>query len=196
MSDSIIKSAYERALERAEKIEVSGDKLKEIKYTPEGAKLAAAFLKEEKFDLAKAIAEFDADGRKYVYKGAQEALLNNIILPRNARHKTELKRAMDGLILLKKDKSKLTQVLGKIDSLVAYYERTKQQAYDNLKKDFEGALRQAMQQQQLGMRQQNGRVDAEMQAEFQMKWREVLSRLDMDFETNLSGLKKEVERIS
>lgn len=195
MSDTI-KSAYERALERAEKIEVSGDKLKEMKYMPEGAKLAATFLKEDKFDLAKAIAGFDADSRKYVYKGAQDALLSNIVLPRNARNKTESKRAMDGLILLKKDKSKLTQVLGKIDSLVAYYERTKQQAYDSLKKDFEGALRQAMQQQQLGMRQQNGRVDAEMQAEFQMKWREVSSRLDMDFETNLSGLKKEVERIS
>ena len=195
MSDTI-KSAYERALERAEKIEVPGDKLKELQYLPEGAKLAATFLKEERFDLAKAIAGFGDDVRKYIYKGAQETLLNNIVLPRTPRSKTETKRAMDGLIAMKKDKSKLTQVIGKIDSLIAYYERTKQQAYDNLKKEFEAALRQAMQQQQIGVRQQNPRVDAEMQGEFQTKWREVSSRLDMDFENNLNGLKKEAERIS
>ena len=195
MSDTI-KSAYERALERAEKIEISGDKLKELQYLPEGARLAANFLKEEKFDLAKAISGFSDDARKYVYRGAQETLLSNVILPRTPRSKTESKRAMDGLVAIKKDKSKLTQTLGKIDSLIAYYERTKQQAYDNLKKEFEAALRQAMQQQQLGMRQQNTKVDAEMQGEFQMKWREVSSKLDMDFENNLSGLKKEVERIS
>ncbi|MBF8265419.1 MAG: hypothetical protein HW384_1283 [Dehalococcoidia bacterium] len=195
MSDTI-KSAYERALERAEKIVIPEDKLKELQHLPEGARLAATFLKEDKFDLLKAIAGFSEDVRKYIYKGAQEAFLSNIVLPRTPRSKTETKKAMDGLIAMKKDKSKLTQVIGKIDSLIAYYERTKQQAYDNLKKEFEAALRQAVQQQQIGMRQQNGKVDAEMQGEFQMKWREVSSRLDMDFENNLSGLKKEVERIS
>ncbi|MBI4286895.1 MAG: hypothetical protein HY671_00525, partial [Chloroflexi bacterium] len=173
-----------------------GDKLKELQYLPEGAKLAATFLKEDRFDLAKAIAGFDEDARKYVYRGAQEALLNNIVLPRTPRNKTDAKRAMDGLVSLKKDKSKLTQVMGKIDSLIAYYERTRQQAYETMKKEFEGALRQAMQQQQLGMRQQNGRVDAEMQAEFQMRWREASARMDMEFEVNLSGLKKDIERIS
>lgn len=194
--DSTIKSAYERALERAEKIEISHDKLQELDYKPKGAVLAASFLKEEKFDLAKAIAEFSGESQKYVLEGAQAALLSNIILPRNARNKRESKRAMDGLKLLKRNKSKLTQVLDKIDSLIAYYERAKQEAYDNLKKDFEGALRQAIQQQQLDIRQQNPRVDAELQAEFQKRWRELSARLDMDFENNLNGLKKEVERIS
>ncbi len=192
----IIKSAYERALERVEKINISGEKLKELQYLPEGAKLAAAFLKEDKFDLPKAIAGFADDARKYVYRGAQEALLNNIVLPRTPMNKRDAKRAMEGLVSLKKDKSKLTQAIGKIDSLIAYYERTRQQAYDTMKKEFEGALRQAMQQQQLGMRQQNTRVDAEMQAEFQMRWREASARMDMEFEANLSALKKDVERIS
>lgn len=196
MADTI-KSAYERALERAEKIKISEDKLQELEYMPQGAKLAATFLKEEKFDLAKSLASFSGqEWEKFVRKGAEASLLSNIVLPRNPRNKTAAKRAMEGLMALKRDKSKLGQILGKMESLLAYYERTRQQAYDNLKKEFEAALRQAMQQQQLGTRQSNTRVDAELQTEFQRRWQEVSSQLDLDFENNLSGLKKEAERIS
>lgn len=196
MADTI-KSAYERALERAENIKISEDKLQELEYMPQGAKLAGTFLKEEKFDLAKSLASFSGqEWEKFVRKGAESSLLSNIVLPRNPRNKTAAKRAMEGLMALKRDKSKLGQVLGKMESLLAYYERTRQQAYDNLKKEFEAALRQAMQQQQLGPRQSNTRVDAELQTEFQRRWQEVSSQLDLDFENNLSGLKKEVERIS
>ena len=65
-----IKSAFERAWERAEKVEVTEEKALELELQPEGAKIAARYLKEGDCDLAKALEEFPQGKRKYIQAGA------------------------------------------------------------------------------------------------------------------------------
>lgn len=186
-----IKNAFQRAWERAERIEVPREKLQELEHQPQGARLAAAYLKDDKFDLTKALADFTGPVRRHVVAGAQATFFSNIILPINKRNQRDTRKALEGLQLLKRDKSKLGQVVGRIESLLAQYERTRQQTYEALKKEFEGkqARPQALQLTP------QGQVQVEMQPEFQMKWRELTSRLDMDYEARLSRLKAEVAHI-
>lgn len=187
-----IKSAFERAWERASKLEVEEEKVKELQYQPEGAKIAALFLKEEKIDLLALLNNYEPDVRKYVQKGAEAVFLSNINLPFNERKHQENKRALEGLRLLKKDKSRFAQILGKIDSLFSIYERERQSLYEQLRAEFESTLRQALQQQGIEIK---ARIAVERQPEFQAKWREISAKFDSNYEERLKLLKSELEKL-
>ncbi|HLE02965.1 MAG TPA: hypothetical protein VI877_05710, partial [Dehalococcoidia bacterium] len=88
-----MKSAFERAWERAEKVEVSEEKALELEFQPEGAKIAARYLKEGDCDLVKALEEFPQGKRKYIQAGAEATLVSNLALPRNGRLRREASRA-------------------------------------------------------------------------------------------------------
>lgn len=186
-----IKSAFERAWERAERLKVEEDKLKELKYEPEGAKLAAQFLKGD-VDLAEALNGYESEVKSYVQKGAEAVLLSNITLPRTERHKLETKKALEGLRIIKRDRSRLAQISERMEGLFAIYERERQSLYENVRMEFEMALRQALQQQGIEVR---ARLQVERQPEFQSRWREVSAKLDLSYEEKLKVLKADVERL-
>lgn len=186
-----IKSAFERAWERASKLEVEEEKVKELQYQPEGAKLAANFLKED-IDLLTTLNSYEPEIRKYVQKGVEGVFLSNINLPRSERQKQETKRALEGLRLLKRDKSRLAQISGRMESLFAVYERERQNLYEQVRGEFETILRQALQQQGIEIR---ARIQVERQPEFQARWREVSAKFDLNYEERLRLLKSELERL-
>src|SRR3990170_8835865 len=162
-----IKSAFERAWERAEKVEVTEEKALELELQPEGARRAARYLKEEDYDLVKALEASPQGKRKYVQAGAEATLISNIALPRNGRLRREANRAIEGLKLLKRNKSQVSHIAARLDSLFAGYERALRKSQEDLKKELEAAVRRAMAQQSLG---QPGaipqRLDVERSAEF------------------------------
>ena len=187
-----IKSAFERAWERAEKIEVTQDKVRELEYQPEGARMAALFLKEEGYDLEKALDESPAEKRPHLRAGAEATFLSNITLPRNSRSRREMERAMAGLQLLKKDKSRLSHVAARIDGFFAAYERTRQSLFEQLKREVEEAVRRAMQQRGLPP---PVRLDVEQLPEFQQRWHEHQTKLHWEYEGRLAELKTELSRV-
>jgi len=193
MADDYIKTAFERAWEKAQLIEAADDKVQELQYGPEGARLVARYLKEEGVDLAKALEAYPPDIRQHVEKGLQGTLKSNITLPRLERLRHDSDRAMEGLMSLKRDKSRFASFRDKIESLFAYYQRARQEAYDSLSQEVDGLLRQALRQQ--GANPQM-RIDVENHPEFRQRWQELSARLDREAEERLGLLMAELDGIN
>jgi len=189
-----MKSAYERAMERAESLgKASEEDLGKWKYIPEGTKLAARYLKDE-FDLATEIGKYDEKVRQHVVQGAQEAFIRNIDLPRNELAKKKNKKVMEAIKELKRDKVGIENVYTKLRRVFSHYEKEgeqqRRQTYEAVKRDFETKLMQAA-QKQIGT-SPPPRVNVETHPQFQQEWRRVLAQLDSQYLRLLEEYKKEI----
>ena len=189
-----MKSAYERAMERAESLgKASEEDLTKWKYLPEGAKLAAKYLRDE-FDLATEIGKYDEKVRQHVVQGAQEAFIRNIDLPRNDLAKKKNKKVMEAIKELKRDKVGIENVYTKLRRVFSHYEKEgeqqRRQTYEAVKSDFEAKLMQAAQQQPGAA--PPPRVSVESHPQFQQEWRRVLAQLDSQYLKLLDEYKKEI----
>jgi hypothetical protein len=189
-----MKSAYERAMERAEGLgKASEEDLTKWKYFPEGAKLAAKYLRDE-FDLATEIGKYEEKVRQHVVQGAQEAFLRNIDLPKNDLAKKKSKKVMEAIKELKHDKVGIENVYTKLRRVFSHYEKEgeqqRRQTYEAVKRDFEGKLMQASQQQPGAAPPPKVNVDSHPQ--FQQEWRRVLAQLDSQYLKLLDEYKKEI----
>jgi hypothetical protein len=193
MADDDIKTAFDLAWEKAQRIEATDDKVQELRYGPEGARLVARYLKEEGVDLAKALEAYPPDIRQYVEKGVRGTLKSNITLPRLERLRHDSDRAMEGLMSLKRDKSRFASFRDKVESLFAYYQRARQEAYDRLSQEVDGLLRQALRQQGGNPQMQ---IDVENHPEFRQRWQELSARLDREAEERLALLMAELDGIN
>lgn len=187
-----MKSAFERAWEKAERIQASEDKVQALEYEPQGAKMAAKYLEDMNYDLVAAFSPFDSKVRKHVVNGAVSTFLGNIILPRGEVSKQRIRRALDGVFVAKGSKSKMNIAARRLDDMFKQYEQMRTQAYEGLKRDFEAAVSRAMQEQRpIG---QQPKINVEAVPEFQQKWREQLTQIDLRFEQMLRQLKEEMTR--
>ena len=188
-----IKSAFEKAWERVEGLEAKEEKVQELEYLPQGARLAAKYLEEEKYDLLAALSSYDQKVRAFVAKGVESTLLDNIYLPRNERDRQQSKRAIEGLSLLKKSKNRVAGVTDRIEQLFHQYELARRQIYDRTKAEFEAAIMQAL-QQQLGTAVR-ANVNVENHPEFQQRWHQIMARLNFQYEEALKELKQQLSSI-
>lgn len=189
-----MKSAYERAMERAESLgKASEEDMTKWKYLPEGAKLAAKYLRDE-FDLATEIGKYEEKARQLVVQGAQEAFLRNIDLPRNDLAKKKSKKVMEAIKELKRDKVGIENVYTKLRRVFSHYEKEgeqqRRQTYEAVKRDFEAKLMQAA-QQQIGAAPPP-KINVESHPQFQQEWRRVLAQLDSQYLKLLEEYKKEI----
>ena len=194
-----IKSAAEIAREKLEKIGAPTDaeRLK-WKYAPEGEKLAARYLKEDTLNLAAEVKKFDDKARQFVAASVSDILLRNLSLPRTEAARKTNKKAMDGLKLLKNDKSAVENVLTRMRHVLDHYvqegAKQKQQAYETLKTDFEAKVQQAI-------RQKTGtnakfKVDVEKQPQFQEEWQRLQAQMEAQYLTFMEDYKKELAVIN
>jgi len=195
---SEMKSAFERAMERAESLgKASEEDLRKWKYLPEGEKLAAKYLRDES-DLIGEIGGYDDDARQFVVEGAQGILVNNIDLPQNEQVKKMTKKAMEAIKELKRDKVGLENVYTKLRRILNHYEQEgeqqRQQAYEAVKNDVGAKIQQAMQQQ--AGPSANMKINIEAQPQFQQEWRRVQAQLDAQYLTLLEEYKQEILGIS
>ncbi|UCC59728.1 MAG: hypothetical protein JSV02_08250 [Dehalococcoidia bacterium] len=195
---SEMKSAFERAMERAESLgKASDEEMKKWKYLPEGEKLAAKYLQDE-CDLLIEMDKYDDVSRPLVAEGAQAILINNIDLPRNEQAKKINKKSMEAIKELKRDKASLENVYTKLRRVFSHYEQEgeqqRRQAYEAVKSDVEAKIRQAM-QQQMGA-QANMKINVEAQPQFQQELRRVMIQLDSQYLTLLEEYKQEIMTIS
>ena len=192
-----MKSALERAMERAESLgKASDEDLRKWKYIPEGEKLAAKYLKED-CDLIQELDKYDENARQHVSEGVQEVLIRSIDLPRNDVAKKTNKRAMEAIKDLKRDKVSVENVYTKIRRVLSHYEQEgeqqRRQAYESVKQEVAAKIQQAM-QQQLGT---TGpvKLDVETQPQFQQEWRRVLAQLDSQYLSLLTEYKQEIMQV-
>src|SRR4030042_190012 len=151
-----IKSAWEKAMEKANSLgKLSPDEADKLKYGPLGNALAAQYLREKDYDLKAELTKYEGSAAmRYIAGGAEEILLGNIFLPRSEQSKQDVKKAMAGIKLLKKDKKRVEVILDQINNLITYYEQARQQTFTQLKSNFTTKLQQAAAnlEQQLGTR--------------------------------------------
>ena len=195
---SEMKSALERAMERAESLgAVSDDDRKRWKYVPEGEKLAGLWLKDEG-DLFGEVDKYDEGARPVVIEGAQGILVNSIDLPRNENLKKVTRKAMEAIKEFKRDKVAVENVYTKLRRVFSHFEQEgeqqKRQAYDAVKRDVEAKMQQSM-QQQMGTSAPM-KIDVESQPQFQQEWRRTLTQLESQYLTLLEEYKQEIRDIA
>jgi hypothetical protein len=192
-----IKSAFERAMERVEKLEKpSEEEVLKWKYVPEGQKLAAEYLREGGSLIAE-LGKCQEKAKHFVIKGAEEIFLRNIGLPVNDVVRKNNKRAMEGIKAIKTDKGAIENVYSKMRRIFAHYEnegeQQRRQAYDGLRQDFQTRIEQAMRQQ--GGLPPGATVEPENHPQFQEEWHHFLAQLDSQYLKLLDEYKQEIARI-
>jgi hypothetical protein len=189
-----IKSAYEIAMEKINKIEsATPEERLKWKYIPKGEELAGKYIKDD-INLTAELAKYGEQERKFVAQGISSILIRSIDLPKNDAVKKNNKRVMDGLATVKKDKKALENVFSKIRYIFNHYaeqgEAQKKAAYEQVKEEFAMKLQQALAQQGSAARINN--IDIERQPQFQEEWRKMLIRLDAQYLQHINEYKHEL----
>ena len=195
-----IKSAFEIAMEKIAKIEdATPEERVKWKFGPQGEQLGAKYLKED-VNLVSELNKFKESERKYVTRGVVEVLARSIDLPRNDAAKKINRKAMDGIKLIKKDKSGVENIYSKFRYVFNHYteqgEQQRRQAYEQVKVQFAAKLQQAMQQQYGNNVRVNPNVNLETQPQFQEEWRRVLAQLEQQYINHLNEYRKELIEIA
>jgi hypothetical protein len=101
------------------------------------------------------------------------------------------RKAMDGIKLIKKDKTAVENVFSKIRYIFNHYaeqgDKQKKEAYEQVKAQFAEKLQQAM-QQQMGTNART-EVNVEQHPQFQEEWRKTLVRLDTQYIQHITEYK-------
>ena len=183
-----IKSAYEKALERAERLgSLSREEALEMKWAPEGRRLAASFIRGEVSDLAEAVLRAEPEARPYIARGVAEVLLQNVQLPRNEAMHRDLQRALEGLRQVKRSKAQARELTERIAYIVDMFLQARAQhlgqIYAQLKARFQEELRR-----RAGPEAE--RVDVESLPEFQQELARLTAQLESQYRQALEEQKR------
>ena len=192
-----MKTALERAMERADRLgKASEEDRKRWKYVPEGERLAAEHLKGER-DLLVEIGRYDEEARPLVMEGAQGVLVGGVDLPATDVAKARNKRAMEAIKELKRDKVAVENVYTKMRRVFNHYEQEgeqqRRQVYEEVKREFETKLVQAMQQSGQPVPK---KLNVDTLPQFQDEWRRAVSQLDSQYTRLLDEYKQEILSIA
>lgn len=187
--DNRIRSALEIALEKVKQIEVSDDELERDEYLEKGKRLAAQYLKDTKFDLKTQVSSQSKTNKKYLLEGIETVLLQNIVLPQNERQKNELRKVLEGIVIIKDTKGPLSQVCAQLEQIFDQYDKVKKQNYNLLKQKFVAQFeeKREMMEQQMGTKI---KIDVERQPEFQKTWQEMVRQINTEFESAVWEMKQ------
>ncbi|HBC95147.1 MAG TPA: hypothetical protein DCZ10_20205 [Pelotomaculum sp.] len=190
-----IKSAYEMALERfKQRKEVPQAEMDRMEYEPLGKSIAAIFLREKDFDMMVEVAKYPQQFQGYVLEGIQKTFLSNLLPPIDKNTLEANLRAMEGLLLLKKDKGAVKEVLDQLKNLFQYYEQALNQTYSQFKQQFAEKLSPSIRaiENRTG---QKFKIDPEKQPGFRDEWNKVVSRLSLQYEQVLDEQKEKLRNI-
>ena len=193
-----IKSAREIAMEKVAQLgDATPEERLRWKYQPEGEVLAAKYLKDDE-NLVAGVSRYEDKVKPYVKAGAAEVLVRTIALPKNDFIKNANRKAMEGIRLLKNDKTQVENIFSRIRQLFTHYsdqgEKQKRQALQSLKIDFEARIRPEIEKQMGTLGGAN--IDVERLPQFQQEWRKVLNQLDSQYLVLLKDYKDALTALS
>ena len=190
-----IKTAYEMALERfKQREEVPQAEMDRMEYEPAGKTIAAFFLREKNYDIMGELSKYPKQFQGYVLVGIEKTLLNNLLLPKDKKTIDENLRAMQGLLLIKKDKGSVKELLGQLEKLFKYYEQVYAQTYSQFKQQFAEQLSPSIK----AMEKKTGqkiKADPEKQPGFREEWNKVVGHLNAQYEQVLDEQKEKLRNI-
>jgi hypothetical protein len=198
MNDEI-KSAREIAMEKIAALgtATNNDKLK-WKFIPEGEKIALKYLREGT-DIEASISTYSSDAQQYIKNGAEEVLLTSIQLPVNDKVESGNKKAMDGIISIKKDKNAAKKLLEQMKQILEHYSghgaEQRLRTYDGLKQQYEARLKQAVSQQLGTNTDADLGISVETLPQFQEEWRRTAAQMDDQYFKLIDEYKNELRKI-
>lgn len=194
---SEMKSAWEKALEKAEKLgKPSAEELKRLEHIPTGNMLAAQYLQSDNYSLDTELSKYkDNDIKQYIIEGIQDVLMRNITLPHDEYARKTISRAMEGIKVIKENNKQLDVIYERINNVLDYYTQARQQAFAQFKQNFESKLQELSQALQQRMAAGHS-VEAELQQQFQEEWRRASSELDAQYSKTLEEHKQQIMAIS
>ena len=180
------------AMERfKQRKEVPQSEIDRMELIPKGQVLAAKYLKEKDLDLLSEAAKHPEEVRTYIIEGAQETFLSNILMPADKAALEANKKAMDGLLLIKSNKNGLKEVLGQLENLFQYYERTMEQAFGQFKERFAAKMDASLKTMEKRMGKKI-KVDPEKQPGFREEWMMAVSGINAQYEQLLKEQKDKI----
>ncbi len=185
-----IKSAFEKAMEKVEKLgklspeEVRQDK--EAEYTPVGRALADRYLGHGYIQIFREeMGKYSGDGKDIVVRAALSRLVEAISL--GSDKITE--RATEGVLTLKENE-KVREMNEEIRGLCSEYKKGEQQEYDDEKEEIERQERELLHQLRI-----SGEAVGEINLKVSEAWKKTSGELYLRFDERLSELKRELLNI-
>ena len=181
-----IRSTLEMVLERAARLEAeAGDSLSNEEKSQEGMRLAAQYMRGEEVDLATILTKPEEE-RALLVQGALNALLRNIMLPREEDCRAGAEQAMQGMLQLGQDPQFQT-VLEEMKKLLDHYLQHIAQLRNQIEEQFA---------QQMG--QQNGvggKVEPSQHPKFIEEWQKAMGELNEQYGNALQQYKSHIQQV-
>lgn len=194
MGDNIVKTALEKALERAAAMpKVSDEQLEKMEYFPQGQAFAGKYLYEGA-DLATALTTVEEKHLQFIKAGVSDTLLKNLNLPADEETLKTSKKALQGFYQITQDHQALEQIIAELEQLFMYY----QQLLDQTKASVKSQLMQQFQAAQQQLAEQYGgqvEIDIESQPEFHSELAKVLGQLNQRFEEPMQVAKAKIKQL-
>ncbi|MCF6289485.1 MAG: hypothetical protein L3J03_00555 [Desulfobacterales bacterium] len=190
-----IKSTMEKVLERLARMDAAPLPPAELaaeETVKQGMRLAADYLRDNTVPLARTIAEQEPDAQQLMRRGAVQALLRNIILPRDDDSQAA-DMAMVGVIDLAAGAGELVQTMGEMRQVLEQYKNHR----NDLRRQLEEAIRQQMEQ---AMAEQTGQSGPGMQLDpvhhpkFMEEWQRIIGELNNQYGKALDQYKDLIGR--
>ena len=191
-----IKSAFEKAMERAEQLAPPTEEERlEWKWGPEGKRLAGLFM-ESKADLAKEVEGVEQPARQYLIKGLIDVLAETLRIPKNEPALQSSERTLEALTQLMG--APMKEIAERVryvwTQYLQFYPQQTKEAFEKLKPMVQSQLEQAV-RQQTGTQ---GPVDLgpiETRPEFQAQWMKVLTQLEEPYESHLREFRQQIRQL-
>jgi len=188
-----IRSSLEIALEKAEKLgKATKEELLWEKQKERALSLVGKLLKGEaphfKEEVSTLLRELNEPFRKRALKTILEALLNNLILPRDELHLKEMKDILKALRGLLSELPQLEKILLDTEKMLEEYLQSKEALYQELERRFAAslsALEKAV-SEEMGAKV---KLNPEAHPQFQEEWRKVKEHLEAQYGKHLSYIK-------
>ena len=180
-----MKSALERALERAEQLgKLSPEEMqrkKEEEYIPVGEGLAKRYLEHGYRDLlAEGINKYNGEEKAIITQAVLSTLVQSIEL-----EDSELtERALQGILSLRMNE-RIENMRQGVENILSGYHQTKQERHEVGRAAIERSVRESLHRMRI-----SGSAVGEVNAETGEAWRRIVGELQSEFGARLSELKK------
>ena len=188
---SIIKSAYEIAMENTKNVNGDKESLQANKFKTEGKKIVSQYLDDSVENIKDEIKKYKDKELKWVKDGILEALLSNMVLPANDFSLKKTKKVGEGLFSILKEAKKLGTMLNELEHFFKEYFEERERLTEAVKQQFMPKLKQKEEElsRQLGA---PIKIDPESDPEYTAFLRQNLSRLGSKYNEVLNRVKDEV----
>lgn len=191
-----IKSTLEMVMERAARMAAGAgdDDPRAEEMVKEGMRAGAGYMREEGVDLSAALNGCPAEGRPRFIKGVAEALLRNIMLPRQQEQLQKAGQAMNGLVQIGQGHGDLLAIFGDLTKILDQY----QKHCDQLKEQLEANFAPLMPQLEAAMAKKTGmamKLKPSQHPKFQEEWQRALDDLNSQYGRAVDQHKQLVSQI-